>query len=165
MTIIIKNKETLIFDDFSFKCCVGKNGISNNKIEGDKKTPSGLFSLGNLYFRKDKNLKPITKLNSIPINKKMGWCNDIKNKKYNKLIKINKKIRHEKMFRKDYKYDYLIPINYNTKNTRTGKGSAIFIHLTKNYLPTAGCIGIKKKDMLILLKIINKKTKIKIYNN
>jgi len=165
MTIIIKNKETLIFDDFSFKCCVGKNGISNNKIEGDKKTPSGLFSLGNLYFRKDKNLKPITKLNSISINKKMGWCDDVKNKKYNKLIKINKKIRHEKMFRKDYKYDYLIPINYNTKNTRTGKGSAIFIHLTKNYLPTAGCIGIKKKDMLILLKIINKKTKIKIYNN
>jgi len=162
MTIIIKNKETLIFDDFSFKCCVGKNGISNNKIEGDKKTPSGLFSLGNLYFRKDKNLKPITKLNSISINKKMGWCDDVKNKKYNKLIKINKKIRHEKMFRKDYKYDYLIPINYNTKNTRTGKGSAIFIHLTKNYLPTAGCIGIKKKDMLILLKIINKKTKIKI---
>ena len=50
MTIIIKNKETLIFDDFSFKCCVGKNGISNNKIEGDKKTPSGLFSLGNLYL-------------------------------------------------------------------------------------------------------------------
>jgi len=165
MTIIIKNKETLIFDDFSFKCCVGKNGISNNKIEGDKKTPSGLFSLGNLYFRKDKNLKPITKLISIPINKKMGWCDDVKNKKYNKLIKINNKIRHEKMFRKDYKYDYLIPINYNTKNTRTGKGSAIFIHLTKNYLPTAGCIGIKKKDMLILLKIINKKTKIKIYNN
>jgi len=162
MTIIIKNKETLIFDDFSFKCCVGKNGISNNKIEGDKKTPSGLFSLGNLYFRKDKNLKPITKLNSISINKKMGWCDDVKNKKYNKLIKINKKIRHEKMFRKDYKYDYLIPINYNTKNTRTGKGSAIFIHLTKSYLPTAGCIGIKKKDMLILLKIINKKTKIKI---
>jgi len=165
MTIIIKNKETLIFDDFSFKCCVGKNGISNNKIEGDKKTPSGLFSLGNLYFRKDKNLKPITKLNSISINKKMGWCDDVKNKKYNKLIKINKKIRHEKMFRKDYKYDYLIPIKYNTKNTRNGKGSAIFIHLTKNYLPTAGCIGIKKKDMLILLKIINKKTKIKIYNN
>ena len=30
MTIIIKNKESLIFDDFSFKCCVGKNGISNN---------------------------------------------------------------------------------------------------------------------------------------
>ena len=92
----------------------------------------------------------------------MGWCNDVTNKKYNKLITVNKKIGHEKMFRKDYKYDYLITINYNTKNTKIGKGSAIFIHLTKNYLPTAGCISIKKKDMLILLKLIKKKTKIKI---
>ena len=145
MTIIIKNKETLIFEDFSFKCCIGKNGITNNKIEGDKKTPRGLFSLGNIYFRKDRNFKPITKLNSISINRQMGWCIDVRNKKYNKLIKINKKIKHEKMFRRDYKYDYVIPINYNTKNIKNGKGSAIFIHLTKNYKPTAGCIALKKK--------------------
>jgi len=162
MTIIVKNKETLTFDDFTFKCCVGKNGTTNKKIEGDKKTPKGLFSLGNIYYRKDRNLKPITKLKSIPINKKMGWCNDIKNKKYNKLIKINNNFKYEKMFRKDYKYDYIIPINYNIKNTKIGKGSAIFIHLTKNYKGTAGCIALKKKDLLILLKLIHRKTKIKI---
>ena len=162
MTIIVKNKETLTFDNFSFKCCIGKNGTTNKKIEGDKKTPKGLFSLGNIYYRKDRNLKPITKLKSIPINKKMGWCNDIKNKKYNKLIKINNNFKYEKMFRKDYKYDYIIPINYNIKNTKIGKGSAIFIHLTKNYKGTAGCIALKKKDLLILLKLIHRKTKIKI---
>ena len=162
MTIIVKNKETLIFEDFTFRCCVGKNGLTNNKIEGDKKTPKGLFSLGNVYYRKDRNNKPITKLNCISIKKKMGWCNDVRNKKYNKLIKINKKIKHEKMFRKDYKYDYVIPIQYNTKNTIVGKGSAIFIHLTKNYKKTAGCIALRKKDLLILLKLINRKTKIKI---
>ena len=92
----------------------------------------------------------------------MGWCNDVTNKKYNRLININKNIKHEKMFRKDYKYDYVIPINYNTKKIKIGKGSAIFIHLTKNYKPTVGCIALKKKDFLILLKLINKKTKIKI---
>ena len=162
MTIIIKNKETLIYDNFTFKCCVGKNGTTNKKNEGDKKTPKGLFSLGNVYYRKDRNLKPITKLHSIPITKKMGWCNDIKNKKYNKLIKISNSTRHEKMFRKDYKYDYIIPINYNTKNTKIGKGSAIFIHLSKTYKKTAGCVALKKKDLLILLKLINRKTKIKI---
>ena len=163
MTIIIKNKETLTFDDFIFKCCIGKNGTTNKKIEGDKKTPKGLFSLGNVFYRKDRNLKPFTKLNSIPINKKMGWCNDIKNKKYNKLIKVKNNIKYEKMFRKDYKYDYIIPINYNTKNTKIGKGSAIFIHLTKNYQPTAGCIALSKKDFLTLIKLINRKTKIKIF--
>ena len=149
MTIIIKNKETLIFDNFIFKCSVGKNGITSKKNEGDKKTPKGLFSLSNVYYRKDRNLKPITKLLTIPITKKMGWCNDIKNKKYNKLIKISNSTRHEKMFRKDYKYDYIIPINYNTKNTKIGKGSAIFIHLSKTYKKTAGCVAMKKKDLLI----------------
>ena len=93
----------------------------------------------------------------------MGWCDDPKNKKYyNKLIKVNKKIRHEKLFRKDSKYDFLIPVNYNTKKTKLGKGSAIFIHLTKNFKPTEGCIALKKKEFLILLKLINKNTKIKI---
>ena len=163
MTIIIKNKETLIYDNFTFKCCVGKNGTTNKKNEGDKKTPKGLFSLGNVYYRKDRNLKPITKLHSIPITKKMGWCNDIKNKKYyNKLIRVNKKIKHEKLQRKDYKYDFFIPINYNSKKTILGKGSAIFFHLTKNYKPTSGCIAIQKKDFLVLVKLLKRKTKIKI---
>ena len=62
MTIILKNKDTLIFDDFKFKCCVGKNGFTKNKIEGDKKTPIGLFSLENLYYRKDKKIKPDHKI-------------------------------------------------------------------------------------------------------
>ena len=93
----------------------------------------------------------------------MGWCNDIRSKKkYNKLINIKTKLKYEKLFRKDYKYDYLLPIKYNWKNIKIGNGSAIFIHLTKNYQPTAGCIGVSEKDFLILLKLINKNTKIKI---
>ena len=48
----------------------------------------------------------------------MGWCDDIKNKKkYNKLIKISNNIKHEKLYRKDSKYNILIPIKYNFKNT------------------------------------------------
>ena len=163
MTIIIKNKVTLLFDDFIFRCSIGKKGLTKNKIEGDKKTPVGIFSLGNLFYRKDRNAKPLTKLKCVPIEKDMGWCDDVKSKKYyNKLIKSSKNIRHEKLFRRDYKYDFLIPINYNTKKTVIGKGSAIFIHLTKKFKPTSGCIAINKKDFLILLKLINKNTKIKI---
>ena len=93
----------------------------------------------------------------------MGWCDDVNSKKYyNKLIKINKKIRYEKLFRKDSKYDFIIPINYNSKKPKIAKGSAIFIHLTKNFKPTSGCVALHKKDFLILAKLINKKTKIKI---
>ena len=92
----------------------------------------------------------------------MGWCDDVNNKNYNKLIKINKKIKHEKLFRKNTIYDLLIPINYNTKKPIRKKGSAIFIHLTNNYKKTLGCIALKENDLLTILKLINKKTKIKI---
>ena len=93
----------------------------------------------------------------------MGWCNDINNTKYyNKLINIKQNLKHEKLFRKDYKYDLLIPIEYNYKKRVLGKGSCIFLHLTKNYKPTSGCIAIKEKDFFILLKLIDNKTKIKI---
>ena len=162
MQIIVKNKNTLLYDEFKFKCSVGKNGITSNKIEGDKKTPKGIFSLGPLYFRKDKFPKPFAKINKIQIKKNFGWCDDIKSEKYNKLVKINKKVKYEKLFRKDNIYDLLIPINYNTSKPIKNKGSAIFLHLTRNYKKTQGCVAIKKKDMLILLKLIDKKTKIKI---
>ena len=163
MTIILKNKATLQFDDFIFRCSIGKGGLSKKKNEGDKKTPIGVFSLGNLYYRKDRHQKPLTKIKCIPIKKDMGWCDDAENKRYyNKLIKISKNIHHEKLYRKDYKYDFVIPINYNTKNPQLGKGSAIFIHITKKLKPTLGCIALREKDFLILLKIINKHTKIKL---
>tara|TARA_Y100000590_G_scaffold164697_1_gene188639 strand:+ start:1098 stop:1589 length:492 start_codon:yes stop_codon:yes gene_type:complete len=162
MLIKLKNKDKLIVDHFTFKCCIGKKGIKNNKKEGDKSTPVGIFQLGNVYYRSDRVKKPLTKLKCIKIYKNMGWCNDPHNKFYNKKIKTNKKIKHEKLFRRDYKYNYLIIIKYNYLNSIPGKGSAIFLHLTKNYKPTDGCIGLKEKDLLILLKLVNKKTKIKI---
>ena len=164
MIIYLKNKHTLQIDDFYFKCSVGKKGLSAKKIEGDKKTPKGIFNIGHLYLRKDRIKKLDTTLKCIEIKKQMGWCDDTKSpNNYNKLIKINKNIKHEKLKRKDHKYDLLIPIKYNFDNPVSGVGSCIFIHLTSDYQPTAGCIAIKKKDFLILIKLINKKTKIKIF--
>ena len=92
------------------------------------------------------------------------WRGDIKKSKkyYNKLINTNSRYKQEKLYRNDYKYDYFLPIKYNWKDIKIGRGSAIFIHLTKNYKPTAGCIGLSEKDFLILIKLINKNTKIKI---
>ena len=163
MIIVLKNKHTLQVDSFSFKCSIGKNGLSKRKVEGDKKTPIGNFGIGNLYFRKDRVNKPETNLKCVEISRNMAWCDDVNYpKKYNKLIKVQNKIKHEKLKRFDHKYDLLIPIKYNSKRI-AGKGSCIFIHLTKDFKPTTGCIALKKKDFLIMLKIINKKTKIKIY--
>ena len=164
MTISLKNKHTLKIDEFEFKCSIGKNKLSKKKIEGDKKTPIGTFKLGNLYFRADKIKLPKLKIKSVKIKPEMGWCDDLQfPKQYNKLIKVTKKIRHEKLYRNDNKYDLLIPIGYNSKKVILGKGSCIFLHLTKNYKPTAGCIALRKKDFIIMIKLLNKNSKIKIY--
>tara|TARA_Y100001958_G_scaffold141188_1_gene116407 strand:+ start:386 stop:877 length:492 start_codon:yes stop_codon:yes gene_type:complete len=162
MLISLKNKDTLIIDEFSFKCCIGKNGLKTKKIEGDFTTPKGTFLLKKIYYRSDRLKKIKTVLPKVQIKKNMGWCNDPKHKQYNSLIKTSKKIKHEKLFRRDRKYDLLIVIDYNLNKIIPFKGSAIFIHLTKNYKPTAGCIALSKNDMIVLLKIINKKTRIKI---
>ena len=159
MILKLINKDTLIIDEFKFKCCIGKKGLKNNKIEGDKGTPKGKFELGTLYWRKDRINKIETSLNKKIIRKNMHWCNDINSSNYNKEI-TNRKIKSEKLFRKDNKYDCLILIKYNYKRPIKNKGSAIFLHLTKDYKKTAGCIAVNKKDFFIIAKILTKKSKI-----
>ena len=160
MIIKLKNKDTLNVGEFKLKCCIGKKGISKNKVEGDLQTPSGKFKLGNLYWRSDRVKKPETKLFCKKIKKNMGWCNDSSSAYYNKEIQINNKIKYEKIYRNDYKYDLFILIKYNYLKTKKNKGSAIFIHLTKDYKATAGCIGLSKKDFLILSKMLKKNSQI-----
>ena len=159
MILKLINKDTLIIDEFKFKCCIGKNGLKTSKIEGDKGTPKGKFELGTLYWRKDRINKIETSLNKKIIRKNMHWCNDINSSNYNKEI-TNRRIKSEKLFRKDNKYDCLILIKYNYKRPIKNKGSAIFLHLTKDYKKTAGCIAVNKKDFFIIAKILTKKSKI-----
>ena len=161
MIIHVKNKSTLIIDDFSLRCCVGKNGITSYKKEDDLSTPRGLFKLKKLYFRKDRLTFPKCKIKKKVITKKLAWCDDSTHKKYNQEINVVKKKNREKLYRIDNKYDYLITINHNEKKIPY-MGSAIFLHLTDNYKPTAGCIALKKKDFEIVLRLIKKDTKIKI---
>ena len=104
MTILIKNKHTLQIDEFKFRCCIGKKGSTRNKIEGDKKTPKGIFEIEHLYFRKDRIKRPSTSLKCIEIKKERGGWNDIRfTKKYNKLVKVKKTMKNEKIKRKDDK--------------------------------------------------------------
>ena len=93
MIITLKNKDTLIVDNFRLKCCIGKSGLKKNKIEGDGSTPVGKFSFGKLYWRKDRVKKPETQLSCKPISKKMGWCTDVKNRFYNREDEITNKFK------------------------------------------------------------------------
>ena len=157
MNIII-NKHFLLYKGYKLKCSFGKLGLSRNKKEGDFTTPKGLFKLGLLYYRKDRVKLTKCLIKKKIIKKNMGWCDDSKSKKYNQEISFPFKYNAEKFYRKDNIYDILINIKYNYSPVIKGKGSAIFLHLTNNYKPTAGCIALKKKDFIVMLNLINKKT-------
>ncbi len=162
MNIIIK-KHFLLYKGYKLKCSIGKSGLSYHKKEGDLTTPRGKFGIGLLYYRKDRVKRLRCSIRKKPINKKMGWCDDVNSKKYNREINFPFKYSAEKLYRRDRMYDLMINIKYNFKPTIKGKGSAIFLHVAKEkYLPTKGCISIKKKDFLKILPLIKYNTKISI---
>ena len=159
--IIINKSGHLKYKELRFKCALGKAGIGKKKIEGDKITPRGKFKIVNIYYRKDRIKNIVTKLKLVKIKRNMGWCDDPESKKYNQLIRLPTKYCHEKLYRSDKLYDIILILNYNMDPIIKGKGSAIFLHLAKNLKnKTSGCIGLKKKDMLELIKKIKKNTKI-----
>jgi L,D-peptidoglycan transpeptidase YkuD (ErfK/YbiS/YcfS/YnhG family) len=161
--IIVKKSGYLNYKNFKFRCALGKNGIRQKEREGDFVTPKGKYKLIKIYYRADRIKKIRSPLKKIKIKKNMGWCDDVNSKYYNKQIKINKKISHEKLYRKDNVYDIVVVINYNINPIIKGKGSAIFLHVAKkNYKKTQGCIALKKSELLNLVSKIKKNTQIKI---
>jgi L,D-peptidoglycan transpeptidase YkuD (ErfK/YbiS/YcfS/YnhG family) len=161
--IIVKKSGYLNYKNFKFRCALGKNGIEQKEREGDFVTPKGKYKLIKIYYRADRIKKVYSPLKKIKIKKNMGWCDDVNSKYYNKQIKINKKISHEKLYRKDNVYDIVVVLNYNINPIIKGKGSAIFLHVAKkNYNKTQGCIALKKNELLNLVSKIKKNTQIKI---
>ena len=157
----------------AFKCQLGIGGLKKaiQKIEGDKSTPIGKWHLKSIYYRSDRILRPkLKKKNSLKINritKYSGWCDDIRSNYYNKYIKINSSrplnINYESLWRQDNAYDVIIETSHNTKPIIKNKGSAIFIHCSfQDFRTTFGCVALKKRDFMFLIKNINSKAYIQI---
>ena len=164
MHIKINNKY-LVYNNYRAKCAVGKRGIGNKKREGDLITPKGHYKIKYLLYRKDRIKKIQTNLRKVVIKKNMGWCDDPKSKKYNKLIKTPFGYNYEKLYKKENIYDIILVLNYNMSPIKKNKGSAIFIHVAKkNYRKTEGCVAINKISLLKIVKEIKKNTSIKIFD-
>ena len=161
--MIIVRKNVLTFNDTSYTCAIGKNGVSSHKKEGDGCTPLGEYSLGNIYFREDRVVLPDVELSKVIIDQNTGWCDDINSNDYNRPITLPFKYSAERLYREDNVYDIICVINYNLESVIKGKGSAIFMHIaTDSYSGTEGCIALKQDDLIQILSQINLKTKINI---
>ena len=173
LVIKVNKKYFLKAGNKIFGCQIGEKGVEKyvKKIEGDKTTPSGKWYLKSIYYRFDKISRPkLKKKNVLKINKitkDCGWCDDVDSNYYNKYIKIknsiSKNVNYEKLWRDDGAYDIIIVTSHNIKPTIKNKGSAIFIHCSfSNNRKTGGCVALKKKDLIFLLKNLRYNTCVKI---
>jgi len=175
LVIKLNKKYFLRFDNKVFECQIGKGGLkkTQKKLEGDKATPIGTWYLESIYYRSDRVSRPrLKKKNALKINiitKHCGWCDDTSSNYYNRYVKINNltsvNLNYENLWRNDNVYDIIITTSHNTKPIIKNKGSAIFIHCSfSDGRKTAGCVTLKKKDLVFLLKNLKDKTFIKIKN-
>ena len=137
---------------------IGKNGFAlpSHKIEGDGKTPTGIFNIGKLFsYEKQTN----TRLENSQTTKEDKWIDDPNSADYNKYIRgfTNAK-SFENLLLKNDTYKYCTVIEYNTNPIIKGKGSAIFFHLAiKAPYFTAGCVAIKEEYMKLMINWLDPK--------
>ncbi len=154
-----KNREKEWHEVLRTEGFVGKNGIGKD-VEGDKKTPKGVFSMTQAFGIK-KN--PGTKIPYIQVKEKHYWCTD--DAYYNRFIDINQhphECKGEHLIEYKGLYNYGLAIDYN-KECIKGKGSAIFLHCQGDRSYTDGCIAIPESKMKAILRKIQAETKICIY--
>ncbi|QDH17811.1 L,D-transpeptidase family protein [Swingsia samuiensis] len=139
----------LYFNQQKFTALIGKNGLNQDKTEGDYTTPVGILPLQKIFYRADRLNKPITPLNIPiqPISLKDGWCDDPTHIHYNQHVNLPHEGSHEQLWREDHTYDICIVLGWNDAPPIPGRGSAIFLHLPPASGFTEGCIALNEKDL------------------
>lgn len=155
----LSHKGILLAGKHSFPCALGKNGVTDNKHEGDQKTPLGCFQMQRGFFREDRISLPSMRFPFVAIKLQDGWCDAPESPLYNQPISLPFSESHEIMWREDSIYDIVIDIGYNRDPIEKGAGSAVFFHLVREgFLPTRGCVAIEREAMLVLLPLITRNT-------
>ncbi len=142
----------LAWQDKSIPCLIGARGVAHDKCEGDEKTPLGIMPIRRLWYRPDRVTLPPVLIPSRPITPQSGWCDDAQADMYNKPITLPVMVSYERLYRDDPLYDIFLELGYNDAPPIAGKGSAIFLHLTKPAMTsTKGCIAIDSAAMHAVL--------------
>lgn len=137
---------------------IGKNGFAKplSKLEGDGKSPTGIFRLGKLFtYEKQIN----TLLDYQQTTKEDKWIDDPNSADYNTYMRGETNAKsYENLLLKNDAYKYCMVIEYNTNPIVKGKGSAIFFHLgVKKPYFTAGCVAINEENMKFIVNWLDPK--------
>jgi L,D-peptidoglycan transpeptidase YkuD (ErfK/YbiS/YcfS/YnhG family) len=144
-------------------CALGRGGTTHFKREGDGATPVGRFRVLGGFYRADRGPRPLSRLPLGAIRPKDGWCDDPRDRRYNRPVRLPYPARHERMWRDDGLYDLVVDIAWNRGPIIKGRGSAIFLHLARlDLAPTEGCVAVPPAWARRLLARIGPETRIEI---
>jgi L,D-peptidoglycan transpeptidase YkuD (ErfK/YbiS/YcfS/YnhG family) len=142
---------------------LGRGGILANKREGDGGTPRGEFRLVRLWWRADRHPRPRTLLPVRRITPDVAWCEDPRDRRYNRSFRRAADAPGDRLWREDQLYDFIIEIDHNSCPRVAGRGSAVFIHVARpGFRPTAGCVAMTLPRLRWLLGRVGPKTRIMI---
>jgi L,D-peptidoglycan transpeptidase YkuD (ErfK/YbiS/YcfS/YnhG family) len=145
----------LIWPGGSARAAVGRNGVAENKREGDGATPAGTFPLASGLYRPDRMGPPRSGLLVRALSPQDAWVDDPADHNYNRLISLPYPAHTEQMWLEDTVYDLLVVIGYNMDPVVPGVGSAIFLHIARpDFTPTAGCIAVEKDVLVRLMPLL-----------
>jgi L,D-peptidoglycan transpeptidase YkuD (ErfK/YbiS/YcfS/YnhG family) len=137
----------------TFRCALGRSGITVTKREGDGASPMGCFSLRRVLYRADRLGRPSSRLPTATIARHDGWCDAPGDPNYNLPVELPYVASAESLWRDDSLYDVLVVLGFNDSPVVPGCGSAIFLHVARDdYGPTAGCVALAKRDLLTVLE-------------
>jgi L,D-peptidoglycan transpeptidase YkuD (ErfK/YbiS/YcfS/YnhG family) len=140
---------------------LGRSGMRADKREGDGGTPKGTFRPLRLWWRADRHARPRTHLPVRAIGDADAWCEDPRDRHYNRPVRLERDQSGDRLKRDDHLYDFIVEIDHNTRPRVAGRGSAVFLHLARdNFGPTAGCVSMTRPAMLRLLQRLGPRTKI-----
>jgi len=149
---------------FTVPVALGRAGVRANKREGDGGTPAGQFHLLRLWWRADRLSRPASRLPARRIGRSDAWCEDPSDRRYNQFFRRSAVEPGDRLWRDDGLYDIFVEIDHNTRPRVAGRGSAVFIHVARlGFAPTAGCIALRRHDLLQLLRRIGPKSRIIIH--
>lgn len=137
-------------------CSLGRAGViaADEKREGDGASPVGVWPIRRGLYRPDRLAKPRSGVAFHPLSPDDGWCDAPDDVAYNRPVKRPYPASAEAMWRDDGVYDLVVVLGHNDDPPLAGKGSAIFLHLTRpDYAPTEGCVALDRADLETLLAL------------
>lgn len=151
----------LSFGSVTLPCALGRSGRRSKKREGDGASPRGSFRLLQVLYRPDCVRRPSTGLPVREIRQQDGWCDDRRDRNYNRPVRLPYRASHECLWRTDNLYDLVVVLDHNTRPRVRGAGSAIFMHIARQgYTPTEGCVALAEPDLRRVLQFARRGTQI-----